>query len=222
MTPRRWPALNAALVLTLRGTPFLYNGEEIGMTDLIITDPAKLRDTMATWYYDAAVNDLEVDPDEAAARAAGRMTRDKNRTPMQWSDQPNAGFCPGGGDALAAGQPELCRWRQRPRPAGRSRLAAQLLPAAHRGATAAPRAGGGRIPAAATKPPTIMSPSCAPPRRRPSWSCSTTRTLATSIRFDVPGKQSARVRFSSARSYGELSLVDINLEPYEVLIAELV
>ena len=85
--------LHAALVLTLRGTPFLYNGEEIGMTDLIITDPAKLRDTMATWYYDSAVNDLKVDPEEAARRA-GEMSRDKNRTPMQWSHQPNAGFSP--------------------------------------------------------------------------------------------------------------------------------
>jgi alpha-glucosidase len=85
--------LHAALVLMLRGTPFLYNGEEIGMTDLIITDPAKLRDTMATWYYDSAVNDLKVDPEEAARRA-GEMSRDKNRTPMQWSHQPNAGFSP--------------------------------------------------------------------------------------------------------------------------------
>jgi alpha-glucosidase len=85
--------LHAALVLTLRGTPFLYNGEEIGMTDLIITDPGKLRDTMATWYYDSAVNDLKVDPEEAARRA-GEMSRDKNRTPMQWSHQPNAGFSP--------------------------------------------------------------------------------------------------------------------------------
>ncbi|HEX5838876.1 MAG TPA: alpha-glucosidase [Anaerolineales bacterium] len=85
--------LHAALVLTLRGTPFLYNGEEIGMTDLIITDPAKLRDTMATWYYDSAINDLKVDPEEAARRA-GEMSRDKNRTPMQWSHQPNAGFSP--------------------------------------------------------------------------------------------------------------------------------
>ena len=53
--------LHAALVLTLKGTPFLYNGEEIGMTDYIITDPAKLRDTMATWYYDSLVNELNVD-----------------------------------------------------------------------------------------------------------------------------------------------------------------
>ena len=85
--------LHAALVLTLRGTPFLYNGEEIGMTDLIITDPSQLRDTMATWYYDRLVNEMNVDPAEAALRA-GSMSRDKNRTPMQWSNQPNAGFCP--------------------------------------------------------------------------------------------------------------------------------
>jgi alpha-glucosidase len=87
--------LHAALMLTLKGTPFLYNGEEIGMTDLIIIDPAKLRDTMATWYYDRLVNDLKVDPQEAARRA-GAMTRDKNRTPMQWSDNPNGGFSPAG------------------------------------------------------------------------------------------------------------------------------
>jgi alpha-glucosidase len=83
--------LHAALVLTLKGTPFLYNGEEISMTDLIITDPTKLRDTMATWYYDRLINELNVDPEEAAYRA-GEMTRDKNRTPMQWSNKPNAGF----------------------------------------------------------------------------------------------------------------------------------
>jgi len=87
--------LHAALMLTLKGTPFLYNGEEIGMTDLIITDPTRLRDTMATWYYDRSINELKVDPEEAARRA-GEMTRDRNRTPMQWSDNPNSGFSPAG------------------------------------------------------------------------------------------------------------------------------
>jgi alpha-glucosidase len=87
--------LNAALVLTLRGTPFLYDGEEIGMTDLVISDPTKLRDTMATWYYNSLVEELRVDTAEAAVRS-GEMSRDKNRTPMQWSSQPNAGFCPSG------------------------------------------------------------------------------------------------------------------------------
>jgi alpha-glucosidase len=85
--------LHAALVLTLKGTPFLYNGEEISMTDLIITDPTKLRDTMATWYYHSLITDLNVPPEEAALRA-GEMSRDKNRTPMQWSNNPNAGFSP--------------------------------------------------------------------------------------------------------------------------------
>ena len=85
--------LHTALVLTLRGTPFIYNGEEIGMTDLIITDPTRLRDTMAPWYYDRLVNELNVPPEEAALHA-GEMSRDKNRTPMQWSSDPNAGFSP--------------------------------------------------------------------------------------------------------------------------------
>jgi alpha-glucosidase len=85
--------LNLAVVLTLRGTPFLYNGEEIGMTDYLIPDPAKLRDTMATWYYDRLVNELSVGESQAAPRAAA-MSRDKNRTPLQWRNAPNGGFCP--------------------------------------------------------------------------------------------------------------------------------
>ncbi len=87
--------LHLALILTLRGTPFLYNGEEIGMSDLVITDPGRLRDTMATWYYDSLVNNLNVEP-SLAARRAGTMSRDKNRTPHQWQPAPNAGFCPPG------------------------------------------------------------------------------------------------------------------------------
>jgi alpha-glucosidase len=87
--------LHLALVMTLRGTPFLYNGEEIGMSDLVITDPGRLRDTMATWYYTSLVNNLTVEP-SLAARRAGAMSRDKNRTPHQWQPAPNAGFCPPG------------------------------------------------------------------------------------------------------------------------------
>ncbi|HEY3312535.1 MAG TPA: alpha-glucosidase [Anaerolineales bacterium] len=85
--------LSLAALLTLKGTPFLYNGEEIGMTDYDINDPARLRDTMAIWYYQRQVEDLHVEPALAARRAA-TASRDKNRTPMQWSNRPNAGFCP--------------------------------------------------------------------------------------------------------------------------------
>ena len=51
--------------------------------DLIVTDPTRLRDTMATWYYDRLVNELKVDPAEAALRA-GEMSRDcrSNSTPV--------------------------------------------------------------------------------------------------------------------------------------------
>jgi alpha-glucosidase len=85
--------LHAALVLTLKGTPFLYNGEEIGMTDYMLTDIKQVKDTMGSWYYHAIVTDMGVHPDEAMQRTAV-MTRDKNRTPMQWSNKPNAGFSP--------------------------------------------------------------------------------------------------------------------------------
>ena len=109
--------VNAALVLTLRGTPFLYNGEEIGMTDTIITDPDKLRDTMATWYYAAIVSGLKVDPAEAALRARRDEPRQKPHAhavvrPAQCR------LLPRRRGALAAGQPELHRRHQRPGPTG--------------------------------------------------------------------------------------------------------
>lgn len=85
--------LHAALVLTMKGTAFLYNGEEIGMTDYMLTDISQVKDTMGSWYYHAIVTDMGVHPDEAMMRTA-EMTRDKNRTPMQWTSGPNAGFSP--------------------------------------------------------------------------------------------------------------------------------
>ena len=85
--------LHSALVLTLRGTPFLYNGEEIGMTDYMLTDISQVKDTMGAWYYHTMVTDMGVQPEEAMQRTAA-MTRDKNRTPMQWSNHPNGGFSP--------------------------------------------------------------------------------------------------------------------------------
>ena len=87
--------LHVALVLTLKGTPFLYNGEEIGMTDYMLNEISQVKDTMASWYYHAIVTDMGVHPDEAMQRTA-EMTRDKNRTPMQWSNNPNGGFSPAG------------------------------------------------------------------------------------------------------------------------------
>ena len=87
--------LSLALMLTLRGTPFLYNGEEIGMTDLLLSDIHQFRDQLGIWVYQIEVEVLGTPPEEAVLLAA-HAGRDKSRTPMQWSDAPNAGFSPAG------------------------------------------------------------------------------------------------------------------------------
>ncbi|MGE5222987.1 MAG: glycoside hydrolase family 13 protein [Omnitrophica WOR_2 bacterium] len=84
--------LHLALVLTLRGTPFLYNGEEIGMSDLILKDLAQLRDPIGFTVFRKETGVFGAPP-EIALDLAAHATRDKNRTPMQWSGAPNAGFC---------------------------------------------------------------------------------------------------------------------------------
>lgn len=86
--------LSLALMLTLRGTPFLYNGEEIGMTDLLLQDISKFQDTVGILMYHDESR-LGAPPAEALG-CANRFGRDKNRTPMQWADAPNAGFSPVG------------------------------------------------------------------------------------------------------------------------------
>jgi alpha-glucosidase len=87
--------LNLALMLTLKGTPFLYNGEEIGMTDMLLEDIAQFRDRLGVFYYNALTAQLGM-PADQAIRIAAQGSRDKNRTPMQWDNAPNAGFCPEG------------------------------------------------------------------------------------------------------------------------------
>ncbi len=87
--------LHLALMLTLRGTPFLYNGEEIGMTDLELRDITQFRDLLGAWAYHAMRDDLKL-PEEYALKRAAEATRDKNRTPNQWANAANGGFSPAG------------------------------------------------------------------------------------------------------------------------------
>jgi alpha-glucosidase len=84
--------LHLALLLTLKGTPFLYYGEEIGMADLRLGELGQLRDTNAINQYHALTGRRGVEPG-AALREVLASTRDRCRSPMQWSDGPNAGFC---------------------------------------------------------------------------------------------------------------------------------
>lgn len=85
--------LHLALLLTLKGTPFLYYGEEIGMSDLELSRLDQLRDFTALNTYRIAVEQKGISPQEAL-KIAARASRDRCRTPMQWSNEPNAGFSP--------------------------------------------------------------------------------------------------------------------------------
>ncbi len=84
-----------ALLLTLKGTPFLYNGEEIGMIDTALSAYNQIRDVIGQFIYQMSREFLGKTEDEALASALG-MSRDRCRTPMQWSNQANAGFSPQG------------------------------------------------------------------------------------------------------------------------------
>lgn len=84
--------LHLAMLLTLKGTPVLYYGEEIGMRDLLISDPQLFRDPLSTWNYQLEKKLLGA-KDEDAVLVGAREGRDKGRTPMQWSNGPNGGFC---------------------------------------------------------------------------------------------------------------------------------
>jgi alpha-glucosidase len=81
------------LLLTLKGTPFLYNGEEIGMSDYLFTDVKRFRDPLNTLYYQLAKGVMKM-PEGGAARVGAIRGRDKCRTPMQWANNVNAGFSP--------------------------------------------------------------------------------------------------------------------------------
>ncbi|MFL5807081.1 MAG: glycoside hydrolase family 13 protein [Roseiflexaceae bacterium] len=85
--------LHLALVLTLKGTPFLYNGEEIGMADLELSNLSELRDTAALNQYRVLTEQRGMPPEEAL-KAVALTTRDRCRGPFQWSSAPNSGFSP--------------------------------------------------------------------------------------------------------------------------------
>jgi alpha-glucosidase len=85
--------LSLALMLTLKGTPFLYNGEEIGMSDFMLPAIDQFRDNLGIWIYREMTENFGI-PAEKALKIVQVLTRDKCRTPMQWSNAPNAGFSP--------------------------------------------------------------------------------------------------------------------------------
>ena len=83
----------AALNFMLRGLPFIYQGQELGMENVPFTSIDEVDDISTLDEYKVAL-DAGLAPD-AALKAVARRSRDNARTPMQWSDGKNAGFTTG-------------------------------------------------------------------------------------------------------------------------------
>ena len=74
----------------LKGTPYIYQGEEIGMTNAHFTDISQYRDIESLNYYNLMKRKGK--PEEEIYESLRRKSRDNARTPMQWDDTENAGF----------------------------------------------------------------------------------------------------------------------------------
>lgn len=85
--------LHLALLLTLKGTPFIFNGDEIGMTDLELSKLSEVKDSAALNQYYLLTEKLSITPAKALETVLA-TTRDRCRSPLQWENSANGGFCP--------------------------------------------------------------------------------------------------------------------------------
>jgi oligo-1,6-glucosidase len=96
-TGRYWKESAKMLAVCLymqKGTPYIYQGQELGMTNTVFTSPADFRDIEAVNAYKEMTGSQNINP-ELAMQYINRVSRDNARTPFQWSDGKNAGFTDG-------------------------------------------------------------------------------------------------------------------------------
>ena len=90
-----WKESGKALAVSYlfqQGTPFLYQGQEIGMLNWKPEDPEMYEDVQTRYTY--AHSNLKKSP-EVRLQKMWRSSRDSARTPVQWDDTENAGFTTG-------------------------------------------------------------------------------------------------------------------------------
>lgn len=83
----------AAAIHLMRGTPYIYQGEELGMINPHFRDISQYRDVESLNYYQI-LQEQGKTKEEALAVLAAR-SRDNSRTPMQWTGGKHAGFTEG-------------------------------------------------------------------------------------------------------------------------------
>ncbi|MBV8140942.1 MAG: alpha-glucosidase [Verrucomicrobia bacterium] len=81
----------ATMLLTLKGTPFIYQGDELGMINYPFSKIEDFDDIEVKNAWKAEVLTQRVNPEEYLFHLR-KTSRDNSRTPMQWDDSPNAGF----------------------------------------------------------------------------------------------------------------------------------
>ncbi|MBQ9526243.1 MAG: alpha-glucosidase [Fretibacterium sp.] len=88
--PRKAAKAMAAVLLTLRGTPFIYQGQELGFTNVAWPSIDDYNDISSHGQYEFALK--EGFAPEQAMGFVHLFSRDNARTPMQWDASANAGF----------------------------------------------------------------------------------------------------------------------------------
>lgn len=83
----------ATLNLMIKGLPFIYQGQEIGMENMKFSSISEVDDISTLDEYQVAL-DAGLSPEEAL-KAVSRFSRDNARTPFHWNDKENAGFTAG-------------------------------------------------------------------------------------------------------------------------------